>query len=160
MNHTLAAGDAKSGPTNDILQIGFVCAELDFPFKGVFRRDDNGLYRLTKTEKLNPLEGAPAGIENFLNVDASLIDPTGFECPWCKARDESREDGTSHRYEFVHCKACDLLVCTGRSNGKNFVCSESCGSSGTIGGYIKEMHAAEGGVSGTFSPHNLRITQQ
>lgn len=148
------------GPTNEILQIGFVCAELDFPFKGVFRRTDDGIYRLRKTEQLNPLEGAPAGIENFLDVDANLMDPTGFQCPWCQASGESRENGTDQNYQYCQCGGCSMFVCTGRSKGKNFNCRDSCGHSGVISGHIKEMHAAEGGVSGSLNRFNLRITAQ
>ncbi len=134
-------------PLNDILQIGYTCAEFDLPFTAIYRRNNGGLYHLVKTEQMNHLDTSPTGIERALDVSMDYFAPDAFEnfkCPWC---------GTAHSptgTHFMQCGSCRSLICSATLDAeKNFTCP--CGNSGRVGGVIRDIRAGEGGKTGDIS---------
>lgn len=144
LNHTQAPAQL-----HDIVQRHFVCAELGLPFVATFKRDSSGVYVWTKSDPMTL--GLPVGQGDGAfqdDIPVSKMRWTEFECAWCDAKPDWPE--------VIHCGACLQFVCSGRTVGTSFKCTDECGNSGELKDTFKSVRVVDG-LSGNLDGSSVKL---
>lgn len=143
-------------PESDIIQIPFTCGELGLPFRGIYRRNEAGVYVQERLERMAPIGNALDTCTDVAALDITLLRDDTFVCPWCQS--EPTDD-----MFYVRCGECGTLNCsacyTVHGDGRYDFCCASCGreAKNTKFGHIKTLAVGEGGVTGELSGSVKRL---
>ncbi|KPA99930.1 hypothetical protein [Ahrensia marina] len=136
-------------PENDIIQIPFTCGAMGLPFRGIYKRNESGLYVQQRLERVMPHENPVDTCEDVAALAAELLIDESFVCPWCQA--ENKEAF------YVRCGNCSTINCaasftetTPKKYDFECVC---CGlkRKDSAFGALDTLAVGEGGVTGQIS---------
>lgn len=136
-------------PESDIIQIPFVCGELGLPFRGLYRKNEVGVYVQMRLERSAPFENPVETCSDVAALDITLLRDPEFICPWCQA--------APGEMFYIRCGGCSTLNCAAcyeEAEDDTFdFCCASCGleRKNTRFGHIETLAVGEGGVTGELS---------
>lgn len=136
-------------PDSDIIQVPFMCGELGLPFRGIYRKNEAGIYVQMRLERMGVFDNPVDTCTDVAALNVSLLRDDEFICPWCQSEPET--------VFYVRCGNCSTLNCASSytvvgENRYDFQCA-SCGveRKATAFGNIETLAVGEGGVTGELS---------
>ena len=149
------SGEMMRQPESDIIQIPFTCGELGLPFRGIYRKNEAGVYVQERLERMAPLGNAIDTCTDVAALDISLLHDDKFVCPWCQNEPDDAY--------YVRCGDCGSLNCsacyTPLGDDHFDFCCASCGAErkNIRFGHIKTLAVGEGGVTGELGGSVKRL---